>query len=193
MSDSTDTMAADLEPLMLELGKAVYICQAFESSLCFLHAQMTHEETGGEEGAFTASWDFHSAKTLGQTLNALRKRIEIPAELDDYLEEGLKCRNRIVHGFLTKNMARLMEPKGRLEVHRELEELKLEVKHRDIIVNKLLDALFAKTGSQTRTSSAKPGKFIRPRTTRLLANRTEVTPNLSIWTSPTTSTWLSGR
>lgn len=109
MSDSADTMASDLEPLLLELGKAVYICQAFESSLCLLHAMMTHEEMGGEEGALTASWDFHSAKTLGQTINALRKRIDIPADLSDYLEDGVKCRNQIVHGFLTKNMPRLME------------------------------------------------------------------------------------
>ena len=46
MSDTGDTMATDLEPLMLDLGKAVYICQAFESSLCLLHAMMTHEEAG---------------------------------------------------------------------------------------------------------------------------------------------------
>lgn len=146
MSDTGDTMATDLEPLMLELGKAVYICQAFESTLCLLHAMMTHEEAGGQEGAFTASWDFHSAKTLGQTINALRKRIDIPANLNDYLEEGVKCRNQIVHGFMTKNMPRLMEFKGRREVQKELEALKLEVKRRDIEMNKLLDAFFAKYG-----------------------------------------------
>lgn len=146
MSEAVDTMATDLEPLLLELGKAVYICQAFESSLCLLHAMMTHEETGGEEGAFTASWDFHSAKTLGQTINALRKRIDIPADLSDYLEDGVKCRNQIVHGFLTKSMPRLMEFKGRLEVQKDLEALKMEVKARDVVMNKLLDALFAKYG-----------------------------------------------
>lgn len=146
MSDTGDTMATDLEPLMLELGKAVYICQAFESSLCLLHAMMTHEEAGRQEGAFTASWDFHSAKTLGQAINALRKRIDIPANLNDYLEEGVKCRNQIVHGFMTKNMPRLMEFKGRLEVQKELEALKLEVKRRDIEMNKLLDVFFAQYG-----------------------------------------------
>lgn len=146
MNDSGDTMATDLEPLLLELGKAVYICQAFESTLCLLHALMTHEETGGEEGAFTASWDFHSSKTIGQTINALRKRIDIPADLSDYLEVGVKCRNQIVHGFLTKNIQRLMEFKGRLEVQKELEALKMEVKERDVVMNKLLDSFFAKYG-----------------------------------------------
>ena len=105
---------------------------------------MSYEEAGGEEGAFTASWDFHSAKTLGQTINTLRKRIDIPENLNDYLEVGIKCRNQIVHGFMTKNMPRLMEFKSRLEVQKELEVLKLEVKSRDIVMNKLLDTFFAK-------------------------------------------------
>ena len=159
MSDTGDTMAADLDPLMLELGKAVYICQAFESSLCLLHAMMTHEEEGGQEGAFAASWDFHSAKTLGQTINALRKRIDIPANLNDYLEEGVKCRNQIVHGFMTKNMPRLMEFKGRLEVQKELEALKLEVKRRDIEMNKLLDVFFAKYGVSNKELKRQAGEL----------------------------------
>jgi len=146
MSESNDTLAADLEPLMLEMGKAIFICQAFESSLCFLHAQMSHEESSGEAGAFEASWDFHSSKTLGQTLNALRKRIDIPDDLNDYLEEGLKTRNLTVHGYITRNLPRIMRPEGRLAVESELSQLKLEVKKRDIVVNKLLDALFEKYG-----------------------------------------------
>ena len=159
MNDTGDTMATDIEPLMIELGKAVYICQAFESSLCLLHAMMTHEEAGGQEGAFTASWDFHSAKTLGQTINALRKRIDIPANLYDYLQEGVKCRNQIVHGFMTKNMPRLMEFKGRLEVQKELEALKLEVKHRDIEINKVLDVFFAKYGLSNKELKRQAGEL----------------------------------
>ena len=159
MSDFSDTMAADLEPLMLELGKAVYVCQAFESSLCLLHSMMTYEETGGEEGAFNASWDFHSAKTLGQTINALRKRIEIPENLNDFLEEGVKCRNKIVHGFLTKNMQRLIEFKGRFEVQKELEALKMEVKERDVLVSKLLDALFTKYGLSNEILKRQAGEL----------------------------------
>lgn len=146
MTTLNDSMAANLEPLMLELGKALFICQSLEESLCLLHAQMTHDELDGEHGAFQASWDFHSSKTLGQTLNALRKRIKIPDDMNEYLEQGLKIRNSIVHGFVTKNLARVMEPKGRIEVEAELSNLKVEVKKRDIEVNKLLDELFAKYG-----------------------------------------------
>lgn len=163
MGEVADTMPTDIEPLLLELGKAIYICQALESSLCLLHAMMTHEESGGEEGAFRASWDFHSAKTLGQTINALRKRIDLPADLSDYLEDGIKHRNHIVHGFLTKNLPRLMEHRGRIDVQKELECLKMEVKARDVVINKLLDALIAKYGLSNVALKNQAGEMYRSR------------------------------
>jgi len=163
MSNSNDTMATDFEPLMLELGRAVYICQLFESSLCLLHALMSFEENEGEEGAFKASWDFHSAKTLGQLVNALRKRIDIPANLSDYLEDGVKYRNQIIHGFIKKSMSRIMEFEGRLEVQKELETLKMEVKARDTEINKLLDVLFVKYGLSNAILKQRAGEMYMAR------------------------------
>lgn len=136
-----------LAPLLLEFGKAAYICQCFESSLCFLLSLMTHESAEGEEGAFQASWDFHSKKTLGNLLKSLREIIEVPQDLDKFLGEGVETRNKIIHGFLTRNVARFNEPKGRLDIERELVALKREVKRRDIVVNKLIDALLKKHGT----------------------------------------------
>lgn len=133
------------KPVLLEFAKAVYVCQCFESSLCLLLSLMAHERMP-EDGVFEASWDFHSKKTLGQLLHRLREQIDVPAELDNYLGVGVDKRNEIIHGFLTKNALRLADPKGRLEIERELVELKREVKKRDIVVNKLLDALLAKYG-----------------------------------------------
>ncbi len=43
-------------------------------------------------------------------------------------------------------MPRLMDFTGRAEVQKELEALKLEVKLRDVLINKFLDALLAKYG-----------------------------------------------
>jgi hypothetical protein len=140
----TDNTAELLAPVFLELGRAVYVCQCFESSLCFLLSLMAHESAQGEDGAFQASWDFHSKKTLGNLLKTLRERIEVPVELDAFLGEGVDKRNEIVHGFLTHNAQRLTDPKARLEVEQELVALKLEVKRRDVAVNKLLDALLKK-------------------------------------------------
>lgn len=146
MNTNDQRMSDDLATLFLELGKALFICQSFEESLCFLHALMSHEEVSEEQGAFEASWDFHSTKTLGQLINALRKRIDIPDDLSAFLEAGLKIRNGIVHGFVPKNMQRLVHPKERAEVENELEHMKREVKKRDVVINKLLDAMFAKYG-----------------------------------------------
>lgn len=131
--------------VLLEFAKAVYICQCFESSLCLLLALMAHEKIP-EKGAFEASWEFHSTKALGRLLQSLREQIEVPTELDEYLGIGVKKRNEIIHGFLTKNALRLADPKARIEIVNELVHLKQEVKKRDIVVNKLLDALFAKYG-----------------------------------------------
>ena len=141
-----DNIDNSMELIFLELGKALFICQALESSLCLLHAQMSHEESAGEPGSFEASWDFHSSKTLGQLVNALRKRIDVPGDLSVFLETGIGIRNAIVHGYTSKNIGRLMDPTGRMEVGAELADMKLEVKKRDVVINKLLDAFFAKYG-----------------------------------------------
>lgn len=136
----------DMTPLFLELGKALFICQSLEESLHVFNAQLSHDETDGEEGLFGLSLDLYSNDTMGQLINKLRKRIDIPEDLSDYLESGLWIRNEIVHGYMTKNFSRLAHPQGRIEVLAELAAMKLEVKKRSILVNKLLDALFAKDG-----------------------------------------------
>lgn len=146
MPTPCDNVDELLAPVFLEFGKAVYICQCFESSLCLLLSMMAHESAQGEDGAFQAAWDFHSKKTLGHLLKLLRERIEVPKELDEYLGVGVDKRNEIVHGFLVKNTARLADSKGRLEVERELITLKQEVKRRDIVVNGILDDLLKKYG-----------------------------------------------
>ena len=132
-------------PILLEFAKAVYICQCFESSLCFLLALMAYE-TNPDEGAFTASWDFHSMKTLGQLLQSLKQQIKVPNDLEEYLGAGVKMRNEIIHGFLTKNALRLADPKGRIEIENELARLKREVKQCDVVVNRLIDTLLTKYG-----------------------------------------------
>lgn len=135
---------SEMAPIFLELGKVLFICQSLEVSLRFLNAQLSHNDDDGEEGAFDASWEFYSNETLGQSINALRKRIDIPEDLSDYLESGLKIRNEIVHDSITKNIQRLAHPQGRLEVASELAVMKREVMKRIVVINKLLNAHAAK-------------------------------------------------
>jgi hypothetical protein len=143
---STENRAAsEMAPIFLELGKAVFICQSLEVSLRFLNAQLSQDDAD-EEGTFGSSLDFYSNETLGQSINNLRKRIDIPADLSDYLESGLTIRNEIVHDSVTKNIQRFAHPKGRLEVESELAFMKQEVKKRNVLINKLLGTLSAKNG-----------------------------------------------
>ena len=135
---------SEMEPIFLELGKALFICQTLEVSLRFLNTQLSQDDAN-EEDSFGSSLDFYSNETLGQSINNLRKRIDIPADLSDYLESGLKIRNEIVHDSMTKNIKRFAHPKGRLEVESELAFMKQEVKKRNVLVNKLLDTLSTKS------------------------------------------------
>ena len=139
-----------LEPFFLELGKAVYSCQVFESSLCTLHALLSRVQAEGDDAALAASWDFHSTQTLGRLLSLLRARIAVPTDLDAFLQQGVDFRNQIIHRFLNgDNTTRLLDAKGVLEVVAELSALKLEVKRRDKEITKLIDPLLAAFGTST--------------------------------------------
>ncbi len=165
MSATTDNTPELMATVFLEFGKAVYICQCLESSLCFLLSLMRHESSHGQNGAFQASWDFHSKKTLGALLKSLRENIEVPEDIDVFLGEGVKMRNEVVHGFLTRNAERLANPNDRLEIEQELVELKHEVKRRDIVVNKLIDTLLKKYGTsneQLKRNADRLWKHLNP-------------------------------
>ena len=156
---STENIAeSEMAPIFLELGKALFICQSLEESLRFLNAQLSQDDADEEAGAFGASLDFYSNETLGQSINNLRKRIDIPADLSDYLESGLAIRNEIVHDSMTKNTNRFADPKGRLEVAAELAFMKQEVKKRNVLVQKLLNTLSAKNAFSNETPT-NPGPF----------------------------------
>ena len=151
MTDARSDVRETLNPVMLEFGATVYICQLFENSLCLLLALMSEQRLPSAGQAFQASWDFHSEKTLGGLIAALKERIELPSDFESFLREGVDHRNAIVHGYMTKNTPRFMDPKGRLEVIDELRGIRNNVRKRDLAVCKLLDALLAKYGTSTET------------------------------------------
>jgi hypothetical protein len=142
--NTENPIESEMAPIFLELGKALYVCQSLEVSLRSLNALLARDVADGEEESFGASLDFYSNDTLGQSINNLRKRIDIPTDLSDYLESGLRIRNEIVHDALARNMQRCTHPQGRKEVESELAFMKQEVRKRDVLVHKLLDTLFAK-------------------------------------------------
>ena len=142
----SQSVEEELQPVLLELGKALFVCQAFEGTLVMLLSTVSHEEADQQDGAFSESVDLFSQRTLGQLLKRLRDKVEIPEELDAYFIKGLKCRNWIVHEFLHKCVDSLHIPKGRVQVIELLVEYKTDVKLADVVANKLLDLYLEKYG-----------------------------------------------
>ena len=93
MEPTESTVATELEPVLLELGKALFVCQAFEGTLVMLLSSVSHEEADAENGAFTASVELFSQKTLGQLLKRLREKLDPPDELNACFTAGWNCRN----------------------------------------------------------------------------------------------------
>jgi hypothetical protein len=92
-----------MQPLFLELGKALFTCQAFEETLVYMLSLLAHDERAGEEGAFSSAFDLYSQKTLGQLLKALETRVAVPDEVRQVLTTGWDRRNAIVHRFIYDN------------------------------------------------------------------------------------------
>jgi hypothetical protein len=115
-ADDAQTIAGEVEPIMLELGKALYLCQAFERTLVLLLSLISHEDANADDGAFDAAFDLYSAKTLGQLLKRLGERVELPDKVTRPLRIGWDSRNAIVHRFVQDHIAKFMNPAGRIEV-----------------------------------------------------------------------------
>ena len=147
MNQQSADVSEELTPMLLQLGKALFICQGFEGTLTFLLSIMSHEEAKGEDGAFTAAIDLYSEKTLGQLLKCLGNKLEIPPELQGHLETGWKRRNVVVHRFLHEQVLQLADPKGRLEAEHLLAQYTKEIKFADLAANKVLDMFLTKYGT----------------------------------------------
>jgi signal transduction histidine kinase len=146
MTEITADVAEELAPLFLELGKALYGCQAFEGTLVLLLSLISNEEADAEDGAFTSAVDLYSQKTLGQLLKRLADKVDLPTDLQTHLTLGWERRNAIVHRFVHEHIASLLDQKGRIEVEKMLVKYKQEVKFADIIANRLLDLYLKKYG-----------------------------------------------
>lgn len=146
MSNDQSTVAQELEPVVLELGKALFTCQGFEGTLVILLSTISYEDADMEEGAFTAAVDLFSQNTLGRLLKRLTEKVDPPSELNDCFVAGWKNRNWIVHEFLHRTVQDLSSPQGRLETIGKLVEAKQKVKTADILANRVLDMYLKKYG-----------------------------------------------
>lgn len=154
MSEQSLPVGEELDPLLLELGSAVFVCQGLEGTLVFLLSVCSMEDANMEDGSFQAAIELWSQKTLGQLLKRLRERVELSAAADTQLRAGWAARNWVIHSFVRESVEELLSPKGRLSVAKRLSQAKRTVKQTDVLANHLLDAYLAKYGISVADAKA---------------------------------------
>lgn len=154
MAIEAASVTQELEPVVLELGKALFICQCFEGTLVLLLSTISFEEEDMKESAFHAAIELFSLKTLGQLLKRLKEKIEPPEKMNECFTSGWNNRNWIVHAFLHSTVSELSSPKGRLETIQKIVEAKQKVKAADIVANQVLDLYLKKYGTSVTALKA---------------------------------------
>lgn len=151
MIETSDEKIIEItSPVLLEFAMTVYICQSFESSLCFLLSLMEGNLPPKKQNNFQNSWDFHSKKTLGTLLKFLQSKIDLPQDVNNFLSERIKLRNQVVHGYLIKNGLRFANSVGRHEMIIELTEMRHQIKKGNIVINEMLDVYLEKYGTSSK-------------------------------------------
>lgn len=135
-----------LSPVLREFGATVFHCQILEDNLCFLLALVREQDQNHKKLSYQAEWNFYSKKTLGFLIKELARLIELQQEDEKCLRRGVALRNSIVHGFLTKNILFLWQPRGRPALIRELVKLRKEIDDCDKLIEQLILSLLAKYG-----------------------------------------------
>jgi len=137
----------ELKPLFYWAGLALFACQRLEYGVKVLLVAMADFGFGGFrlDDAIAIIED-EKKKTLGQILLDLQKRVKISEGSTASLEEGLKSRNRFIHGFLTDSTERITNPAQRDEVVADIKAIRKQVLAGDCAVRQILEALFAWRG-----------------------------------------------
>lgn len=150
-----------LNPVMLEFGATVYICQLLEESMCFLLA--LHECVGMQSfdsgRIFERSYEDYSKQIMGRMIKDVQKKVPLSGSEIELISTGIKKRNVVIHGFMTKNATRIITLEGRLEMIRELAQMREEIRSADMFLNKLIDKLLAVYGTSVNDFKEKADKY----------------------------------
>lgn len=166
MNERSLPIGEELDPILLELGSALFVCQGLEGTLVFLLSVCSMEDANMEDGSFKAALDMWSQKTLGQLLKALRERLDLPDELAGQFRTGWNSRNWVVHQFLRDTAEDFATPKGRHSLLRRLSDAKRAVKETDALANHLLDSYVQRYGislADARTRADMLWEYLNPK------------------------------
>ncbi|MBI2918371.1 MAG: hypothetical protein HYY01_10310 [Chloroflexi bacterium] len=137
----------DLKPLFYWAGLTLHACQQLEHGTKVLLVTMAEFGFGGFrlDDAIAIIED-EQKKTLGQILEHLQQRVKISEGWSTSLKEGLRSRNRFIHGFLTDSIERVVDPATRDEVIADVKAIRRVVLDGDHAVRQMLETLFAYGG-----------------------------------------------
>lgn len=139
MDESSSLQTQALQPLVYELGVAVYVAQQFETSLLLLVSLLTANEGMVTAESFKNGAATYSKKTLGQLAGVFQAKLSLPSNYEEYIRHGVETRNKIMHGFVMRNTARFLSVEGRSEIIDELRDAQHIINDRLQSLNAVLD------------------------------------------------------
>lgn len=137
----------ELKPLFYWAGLTLHGCQLLEYGVKVLLVTMGELGFGGFrlDEAISIIED-ERKKTLGQVLRCIRERVTFSEGWASSLEEGLRSRNRFIHGFLSDSTERIVDPATRAQVITDIKAIRLTVLSADKSVRQILETLFVYAG-----------------------------------------------
>jgi len=139
MSELSPSQQQALQPVVYELGAAVYVCQQFETSLLLLLAILSAHDGVVTTESFKDGMVTYSEKTLGQLVKSFKTKLQLPENYEIFIREGVDARNRVVHGFVLRNAHKFLTIQGRSELIDELRAAQHIVNERQLSVRRVLD------------------------------------------------------
>lgn len=127
--------------------------------LCAFHAQVLEQglinlvvglKTRGltqiTEVDIIKAFDRMQRKTLGILLNDIRKRIDVPREIDDALSTALEDRNYLIHRFFVHHDVDFLSIPGCIDMIEELRKIDFRFQETDRLVDSITLPLWADLG-----------------------------------------------
>ena len=139
MPESSSLQTQALQPVIYELGVAVYVAQQFETSLLLLISLLTANDDMVTAESFKSGVATHSKKTLGQLADIFQSKLSLPSNYQDYIRQGVEARNKVMHGFVLRNTSKLLSIEGRAAIIDELRDAQHIINERLESINAALD------------------------------------------------------
>ena len=161
MSSTPLLSGEQLDPILLELGSSLYVCQGFEQTLVFLLAVVQMEEAAMADGSFDSAKQTLSRHNLGRLLDSLGRRVDLPADLENEFNAALKARNWIAHHFMPETALEMAYADGRKRALSKLSGLKRTVMRADKMALEVLDEYLSQFGPELRELEANASRVLQ--------------------------------